>query len=146
MNRRHALAIALALTSTAALAPVAAAAPVGLPVSATVYTTFDGKPAQFTSSIEGCEAGFVTEKDMSVKNRETPWGGVFIGIKEFKCEGKDADGFALRLKARYGEFGATGTWTLAYAWGDFTGAKASGTLVGIPGTDMITDIYTGIAR
>jgi hypothetical protein len=148
MNRRHVLALTLACTSAAALAPAAAADPVGEPVWASVQTTFDDNPDAFTSSIPGCGTGLVTTSD-DAKTRWTPWGGVFIGTKSFECDGDGDLGFSLQLRARFGGSGSTGTWTLVEAWGDFAGAKASGTLVGTPFPDPgqgITDVFTGTVR
>jgi hypothetical protein len=148
MYRRHALAVALAFTSAAVVAPAAAADPVGEPVWATVQTTFDAQADVFTSSIPGCETGLVTTSD-DARAHFTPWGGVFIGTKSFECSGEGDLGFSLRLKARFGGSGSTGTWTLVDAWGDFAGARASGTLVGVPFADPslgITDMYTGVVR
>jgi hypothetical protein len=65
---------------------------------------------------------------------------------DMTCASGDA-GFTIRLTARFGGGGSTGTWTLADAWGDLAGLKGSGSLVGIPTSDTsIDDIYTGTLR
>ena len=143
MHIRPAAVIALAVTATASLAPAAIADPVKFPVAAHVITTFDDSPDLFTSSVEGCESGVVV--DISPTARYTPWGGVFHGIKSFECEG-GSGGFAVRLVARFGENGSTGTWTVVDAWGDYAGAKGSGTLSGVPSEEGIDDYYVGTVR
>ena len=71
---------------------------------------------------------------------------MFSGDKEFTCAG-DLSGFTLRLKARFGEGGSTGSWTVVSGWGDLDGLKGSGSLVGIPVSDVaIDDIFTGSVR
>ena len=142
MRRRHALLITLALAAPLSVAP-AAASPVKLPVTATVHTTFDEGPHPFTSSVPGCPTGMVTNVPPSA--RFTPWGGVFRGVKSFECD-SGTGGFAVRLVARFGENGSTGTWTLVEAWGDYAGAKGSGTLVGVPVEGGIDDHYAGMVR
>jgi hypothetical protein len=114
-----------------------------MPVAATVHTTFDDVPDEFTSTVPGCETGTVT--DVGPAAHYTPWGGVFTGIKRFACADGDS-GFAVRLVARFGEAGSTGTWTLSDAWGAYAGAKGSGTLVGVPFDGGIHDHYQGTVR
>jgi hypothetical protein len=144
MNLRHASVIALAIAASASLAPAAVAGPVKIPVAALVHTTFDGVlPDQFTSSVEGCESG--TVENITPVAHPTPWGGVFSGIKSFECDG-GTGGFAVRLIARFGENGSTGTWNLVDAWGDYAGAKGSGTLSGVPVEGGIDDHYVGTVR
>ena len=73
-------------------------------------------------------------------------GGVFSGDKEFTCAG-GLSGFTLRLKARFGEGGSTGSWTVVSGWGDYAGLKGSGSLVGISVSDVqIDDVFTGLIR
>jgi hypothetical protein len=143
MNRRHATAVVLTVTTAALMVPAASAAPVGMPVAATVHTTFDDVPDEFTSTVPGCETGTVT--DARPAAHYTPWGGVFTGIKVFECADGES-GFAVRLVARFGEAGSTGTWTLSDAWGAYAGAKGSGTLVGVPFDGGIHDHYQGTVR
>lgn len=125
-------------------ASVASAAPVAYPVDVVVHTESIEGPNDFEGSIEGCETGTVV--DVDPKANFTPWGGVFIGDKEFTCDSGNG-GFTVRLKARFGESGSTGTWTLVDAWGLYEGVKASGSLVGTPTeTGGIDDRYIGTAR
>jgi len=124
-------------------APVIAT-PTGVPVNIVAHTSFSSDEAPFDSSLGGCETGSVVNGRIAVV-AFTPWGGVFNGDKEFTCAGSDS-GFTLRLKARFGEDGSTGTWTVADGWGDFEGLHGSGTLVGIPTSEGINDVYTGSFR
>ena len=142
MQHRTAISLGLGITTALALAPAAVADPVGFPVSVTVQTTFDDQPDAFTSTVPGCEAGLVA--DEGPRAHYTPWGGTFSGIKRFTCD--SGSGFAVRLQARFGEFGSTGRWTLVVAWGDYAGTRGSGSLVGVPFEGGITDAYTGTVR
>lgn len=135
--------------ATAVLAMVAAmpatvqAAPGGLSVSIVAHTVFGPAPSEFESSLSGCETGTVVDNG---DPHFTPWGGAFVGLKEFTCADGES-GFSIRLTARFGGGGSTGTWTFADAWGDLAGLKGSGSLVGIPtGETSIDDVYTGTLR
>lgn len=138
----------LGLVASAAAAGAADAAPVRYPVDVVVHTVFGSEGAEFEANIPGCESGVVTEAGGGA--HFTPWGGSYVGLKEFTCDGDDTGGFLVRLNARFGEFGSQGTWTLVDAWGAYEGIKGSGTLTGTPtGTpDVpgIDDHYTGTAR
>jgi hypothetical protein len=136
--------IVAAVASVVVAAP-AVAAPVGYSVEITAHTDFTTPDAStFESNLTGCEDGTVVTGPP--RGSFTPWGGTFIGTKEFTCTGGES-GFTIRLTARFGGGGSTGTWTLADAWGDLAGAKGSGSLVGIPTSDTsIDDIYTGTFR
>ena len=126
-------------------APPAAleAAPTGFSVAIVAHTVFGPGPSEFESNIPGCATGTVADGGAV---RLTPWGGTYVGLKHFTCDGGDS-GFDIRLKARFSGGGSSGTWTLADAWGDYTGVKGSGSLVGIPTTQTsIDDIYTGVVR
>lgn len=143
MGRVGAAGLALGtLLAIGAVAPVNAA-PVSFPVDVVVHTVFDVEVSEFEGNIPGCETGTVVE--VAGGPHFTPWGGVYVGVKEFTCDSGEA-GFDLRLNARFGESGSTGTWTVIDAWGSLEGAKASGTLVGIPTGIGIDDRYTGSAR
>jgi hypothetical protein len=53
----------------------------------------------------------------------------------------------VRLNARFGGGGSTGTWTLVDAWGELAGLKGSGSLVGVSTSETtIDDTYTGTLR
>jgi hypothetical protein len=130
-----------ALLAAGASAPVNAT-PSSFPVDVVVHTDFSSEVAEFEGNIPGCETGTVVNRDASA--RETPWGGVFVGVKEFTCAGGDG-GVDVRLIAQFGEFGATGTWRVIDGWGFLEGVRASGSLAGMPTEIGIDDRYTGSA-
>jgi hypothetical protein len=135
---------AIAVISSVAVGHVAAAAPSGEPVVIVAHTELAAEEAAFESSIEGCTAGTVVNGDGGP--HFTPWGGVFAGLKEFTCADGES-GFTVNLTARFGGFGSTGTWRILDAWGVLSGAKGSGSLVGISTSETtIDDWYTGIIR
>jgi hypothetical protein len=135
---------AVALLAPLATVTAAQAAPHGLSVHIVAHTSFVSEVSDFESSIEGCEGGTVVDGPNAA--HFTPWGGSFIGDKEFTCDGGES-GFTLRLKARFGGGGSTGSWTVADGWGDLTGLKGSGSLVGVPVTEvLLDDVYTGLFR
>ena len=135
--------ISLGIAAVATAAP-ASAAPVGFSVTIVAHTDITGAPSEFDSSLEGCEHGDVVNG--AARATFTPWGGAFNGIKEFTCESGQS-GFSVRLNARFGAGGSTGTWTLVDAWGDLAGLKGSGSLVGVSTSETtIDDIYTGTFR
>ena len=144
MRKAAAVAAGAALLFSAGTAAPAAAVPSGAPVLIIAHTGFESDVALFDASIAGCEAGTVVNGN--VKLAFTPWGGVFNGDKEFTCAG-GLSGFTLRLRARFGGDGSTGSWTVASGWGDLVGLKGSGTLTGIVVSDvLLDDIYTGTVR
>lgn len=130
------------LLAIGAVAP-ANAAPVRFPVDVVVHTDFSAEVSAFESNIPGCETGTVVEGEGGP--HFTPWGGAFVGVKEFTCDG-GAGGFDVRLTARFGELGSMGTWTLIEGWGEYEGVKASGSLVGVYTDIGVDDHYTGSAR
>ena len=136
MNTRMAVGAAAALAALVPLAPAAAAEPVHIEAR----TGFDGT-GPFTSTIEGCETGTVSNGRFSVAG--TPLFGIFNGFKDFTCA--DGTEFTIRLQATFDDTGSTGTW--AFVGGPFHG---SGTLVGVPFPEEegegITDIYDGTLR
>jgi hypothetical protein len=145
MRRTAAVAAGAAFLFSAGVAAPAVAVPTGTPVHIVAHTSFDSEVADFESSLEGCESGTGVNGD-NAQAHFTPWGGVFSGDKEFTCDG-GLSGFTLRLMARFGEGGSTGTWTVVGGWGDLEGLKGSGSLVGIPVSDVaIDDIFTGSVR
>ena len=143
MRKTASVAAGAALLFSAGTAAPAAAVPSGAPVLIIAHTGFESDVALFDASIAGCEAGTVVNGN--VKLAFTPWGGVFNGDKEFTCAG-GLSGFTLRLKARFGEGGSTGSWTVVSGWGGYDGLKGSGSLVGIPTDEGIDDVYTGSLR
>jgi hypothetical protein len=130
-----------ALLAIGVIAPVEAA-PMRTPVDVVAHETFSGEANEFESNIPGCETGTVVNGES--KTHFTPWGGVFVGVKEFTCD-SGAGGFDVRLNARFSGFGSRGAWTLIDAWGEYEGAKASGSLVGTVTENGIDDHYTGFA-
>jgi hypothetical protein len=135
---------AIAVISSVAVGQMATAAPPGEPVVIVAHTDFAAEEAAFESSIEGCTSGTVVNGDGGP--HFTPWGGVFVGLKEFTCADGES-GFTVNLTARFGGSGSTGTWRILDAWGVLSGAKGSGALVGIPTSETsIDDWYTGIIR
>jgi hypothetical protein len=132
-----------ALTAATAVAVPAQAAPVGFPVSITAHTDFSTASSQFVSNLPGCTTGTVTNGADSAAHF-TPWGGVFVGTKSFSCDG--GGGFDISLNAKFGADGSTGTWVFADGTGAYAGIKGSGSLVGIPTSIGIDDMYSGTAR
>lgn len=49
----------------------------------------------------------------------------------------------MSLKARFGEFGSTGTWNITDAWGWYEDVKGSGSLTGTSSDIGIDDRYAG---
>ena len=144
MRKTAAVAAGAAFLLSAGTAASAVAAPPGTPVQITAHTAFEGPSVFEASGLAGCETGTVVDGDNSMAHF-TPWGGAFMGDKEFACDG-DLAGFTVRLKARFGEGGSTGTWTILGGWGELDGVKGSGSLVGLPTDAGIDDVYTGTVR
>ena len=145
MRRAAAMAGTAALIMSAGAWAPAVAAPVGFSVHIVAHTSFEAESSDFESNIPGCTSGTV-ENAENVAAHFTPWGGVFVGDKVFTCTGGDA-GFVISLRARFGEGGSTGSWTVASGSGDLEGLKGSGSLVGIPISDTaLDDVYTGTVR
>lgn len=130
-----------ALLAVGGLAP-ANAAPMRFPVDVVVHTDFSAEVSEFEGNIPGCETGTVV--DIEGGPIFTPSGGVFVGVKEFTCDGGEG-GVDVRLIASFGEFGARGAWRVIDGWGSLEGVRASGSLVGVPTEIGIDDRYTGSA-
>jgi hypothetical protein len=144
MRRAVVVAGAVAALSSVTAAAPAQAAPGGSPVEVVAHTDFTTEVSQFESNVSGCESGTVVDGDFHLSF--TPWGGIFVGEKIFTCSEGDS-GFTVRLKARFGPEGSTGTWNLTDAWGELAGVKGSGSLVGIIVSEtLLDDVYTGIVR
>jgi len=145
MRKTAAVAAGAAFLFSAGTAAPAVAVPSGSPVEIVAHTDFTSDVSEFDASLDGCESGTVVNGENATAHF-TPWGGVFSGNKEFTCAG-GLSGFTLRLKARFGEGGSTGSWTVASGWGDYAGLKGSGSLVGISVSDVqIDDVFTGLIR
>jgi hypothetical protein len=144
MRKPAVVLVALLLASAGGAAP-ALAAPVGLSVAIVAHTSLVLEEVPFESSLPGCETGTVVNSEDSMAQFNNH-GGSFIGTKEFTCAG-GTSGFDLRLRARFGAGGSTGSWVVADAWGAYAGMKGSGSLVGVSVSETeIDDIFTGTVR
>ena len=144
MRRPGVVAGVVGAVASVAFSVPALAAPAGFPVEIVAHTDFTVEPNEFDSNLPGCATGTVVAGNGG--SHFTPWGGTFVGTKIFTCAGGES-GFTIRLTARFGSAGSTGTWTLKDTWGELAGVKGSGTLVGIPTSDTsIEDTYTGTVR
>jgi len=138
MNVRITTGAAVAVAALVPMVPAAAAEPVHIEASEPFV---EGGQATFVSNLDGCESGTGDNGRISVAG--TPSFGVFNGFKHFTC----ADGrtFTIRLQAKFGDGGSSGTW--AFVGGPYAG---SGTLVGIPFPEEqgpgILDVYEGTLR
>ena len=101
-----------------------------------------GGVSTFTSTIDGCASGTVTNAGDRVTGG--PRFGTFTGFKVFSCEG--GGGFVVRLSAKFDETGSTGTWVVVDSSGSLAGLHGSGTLVGTPTEGGINDVYDGVLR
>ena len=145
MRKTTAVAAGAAFLFSAGAAAPAVAVPSGSPVEIVAHTDFTSDVSEFDATLDGCESGTVVNGENATAHF-TPWGGVFNGDKEFTCAG-GLSGFTLRLKARFGEGGSTGSWTAVGGWGDLAGLKGSGSLVGTSVSDVqIDDVFTGLVR
>ena len=127
---------AAAITATTAPATAAGA------VHIDAREIFDGG-STFTSDIPGCGSGTVTNGSNS-QVHGGPRFGKFNGFKIFECAGGDV--FVVRLSAKFGDTGSTGTWSIVDGSGDVADLRGSGTLVGTPIPDGINDVYDGTLR
>ncbi|MET0714661.1 MAG: hypothetical protein ABWY57_07085 [Mycetocola sp.] len=143
MAKAGATGAALGAFLAVGLVAPASAAPVQFPVDVVVHEVFTSEPNVFEGNIPECETGTVVNGDSRTKF--TPWGGVFVGMKEFTCD-SGIGTFDVRLSARFSELGSTGTWTIVDATGAFEGVKGSGQLTGTITENGIDDRYTGSAR
>jgi hypothetical protein len=139
MRRMFVLTVALGMVlAVVAVGPVSAGSRQA--VTMTVTTTFDDNPDAFTATgLPGCSSGLVYDGGGHVQF--TPGPGVFAGYKVFDC-GSD-NGFVVRLNARFGGGGSTGTWAVVDAWGSVAGMWGAGSLSGDPIENGIIDNYSG---
>ena len=145
MRKSAAVAAGAAFLFSSGAAAPAVAVPSGSPVEIVAHTDFTSDVSEFDATLDGCESGTVVNGENATAHF-TPWGGVFNGDKEFTCAG-GLSGFTLRLRARFGGDGSTGSWTVASGWGALDGLKGSGTLTGVVASEVILDdIYTGSVR
>jgi hypothetical protein len=144
MRRAMVVASALATIASVAVASPGYAAPKGTAAVIVAHTDFTSEVSDFDATLAGCESGTVVNGTGGP--HFTPWGGSFVGTKVFTCAGGEA-GFTVRLTARFGPGGSTGSWTVQDAWGGLNGMKGSGSLVGIiASATVIDDVYTGTVR
>jgi hypothetical protein len=143
MAKVGAASVALGTLLAVGVAAPVSAAPVRIPVDVVVHTDFSADVSAFEGNIPGCETGTVVEG--ASKTHFTPWGGVFVGVKEFTCAGGEG-GFDVRLNARFSDLGSIGSWRVIDGWGNYDGVRASGFLTGTITDIGIDDRYTGIAR
>lgn len=104
----------------------------------------EGAVSTFTSTVDGCESGTVTTPRFNIGGGPGSDFGKFNGIKVFECD--DGGSFVVRLQAKFGPGGSTGTWAILGGTGGLEKLAGSGTLVGTPTTTGINDVYDGTLR
>ena len=72
--------------------------------------TFEGSGSTFTSTIEGCSSGTVSNGPFRIGGGPGTDFGKFNGFKAFECA--DGGGFVVHLLAKFDEEGSTGTWAI----------------------------------
>jgi hypothetical protein len=140
MRRTIGFAIALAL-AIASIAAAPAAASERRAITITAVTLFASDPDAFTSTGLGaaCADGTVVDGPVHFEFRQGT--NVYAGYKVFTCDA--TTGFVLRLNARFGGWGSTGTWAVADAWGALAGIQGAGPITGSPLDNGILDNYSG---
>ncbi len=133
------LAVIAAVAVTATTVPAQAATPVHIDAD----EVFGGQ-STFTSTIDGCASGSVSNGDFRIGGGPGSSFGKFNGRKVFACA--DGGGFVVRLQAKFGSSGSTGTWAIVDGWGGFEDLHGAGTLVGTPTATGINDVYDGTLR
>jgi hypothetical protein len=141
---RTALVLGVSSVVGAVVAPHQAVAAAGAPVHIEAVTSFAPDAVNtFTSNIDGCVSGTVTEGRVTVSRGRGSL-NVFNGEKLFACT--DGGGFTLQLNARFPVGpGSLGTWALTGSSG-LDLSSASGKLVGYGTADGILDVYDGSLR
>jgi hypothetical protein len=135
--------IGIAAVVTALAAPLLLSAPAGAAMKQTVriddtrLITSDTGSA--TTSLAECPSA--ESVDVRFQVGGGPPHGVFVGLRDFQC----ADGgLVIRLSAKFGDDGSTGTWSVADSYGNLAGTTGTGTLVGDPiAGGGIVDHYVG---
>ena len=97
-------AIVVAAVVAGATVPAQAAEPVHIDADETI----GGSGSTFTSTIEGCESGTVSNGPFRVGGGPGTSFGKFNGFKVFECA--DGGTFVVRLLAKFNDEGSTGTW------------------------------------
>jgi hypothetical protein len=146
IHMSHKNGLVLTVTALAVALPAAtASAATRTAVHITDTRTFAGA-SSVTTDLAECPTATTT--DLRVHVADVPDGGIFFGLRDFQCS--DDSGFVVRLTARFGAEGSTGTWSIVDAYGDLEGLHGSGTLEGVPidedgdgEAEGIQDFYTG---
>ena len=76
----------------------------------TADESFEGSGSTFTSTIEGCSSGTVSNGPFRIGGGPGTDFGKFNGFKAFECA--DGGGFVVHLLAKFDEEGSTGTWAI----------------------------------
>jgi hypothetical protein len=113
--RSATLGIAVVAVAIGAAIPAVSATPVHIDAD----ETFEGSGSTFTSTIEGCSSGTVSNGPFRI-------GG-----------GPGTD---------FGNEGSTGTWAIVDGWDGYEDLHGAGTLVGTPTSTGINDVYDGTLR
>ena len=130
--------VAAAVTGSAV--PAMSATPVHIDAD----ETFEGGGSTFTSTIEGCSSGTVSNGPFRIGGGPGTGFGTYNGFKVFECA--DGGGFVVRLLAKFDEEGSTGTWAIVDGWDGYEELHGAGTLVGTPTSTGINDVYDGTLR
>lgn len=131
--------LVVAVVAVGASAPAGAATPVHIDAD----EVFEGQ-STFTSTIEGCESGTVSNGGFSLGGGPGTSFGKFNGFKVFECA--DGGGLVVRLQAKFDDEGSTGTWSIVDGWDGYEDLHGAGTLVGTPTSTGINDVYDGTLR
>ncbi len=133
-----------AVVAAAVVAGMTVPAQAAEPVHIDADESLEGGGSTFTSTIEGCESGTVSNGPFRLGGGPGTSFGKFNGFKVFECA--DGGSFVVRLQAKFNEEGSTGTWTIVSGEGGFEDLHGSGTLVGTPTSTGINDVYDGTLR
>ncbi len=134
---------ALAAVVVAVVAGTTVPAQAAEPVHIDADESFAGG-STFTSTIEDCESGTVSNGPFRIGGGPGTSFGKFNGFKVFECA--DGGSFVVRLQAKFNDEGSTGTWAIVGGEGGFEKLHGAGTLVGTPTSTGINDVYDGTLR
>ena len=145
MNSRSARgSVLVTAVVAAAVAGTAVPAVSATPVHIDADERLEDGGSTFTSTIEGCSSGTVSNGPFRIGGGPGTDFGKFNGFKVFECA--DGGGFVVRLLAKFGEGGSTGTWAIVDGWDGYEDLHGAGTLVGTPTSTGINDVYDGTLR
>lgn len=144
MNSTSRRGAALAAIAVAAVTGTTIPAHAAEPVHIDADESFQGGGSTFTSTIEDCESGTVSNGPFRLGGGPGSSFGTFNGFKVFECA--DGGGFVVRLQAKFNESGSTGTWAIVDGWDGFEDLHGAGVLVGTPTSTGINDVYDGTLR